>query len=206
MKKHRPAAPASWLEQAYPQMHYLTLALDGDDDAASWLAAHSPGVALFTRALAGDRLALASLRNGAAEELDDLFEVIDNDDLSSWLLERQPELRLLFEAIRGDAGAAAALGAKKSAFAGLVPPLKDVHDRFLARTAAPNELTEGAAVADMGCLIGELHLRQAEYEKAIEAFTRAIETRPAPDLYEGRARAYRGLAERDESAASLMRR
>ena len=39
----------------------------------------------------------------------------------------------------------------------------------------------------------------------IEAFTRAIETRPAADLYEGRARAYRGLAERDMDAAALLR-
>jgi uncharacterized protein HemY len=60
-------------------------------------------------------------------------------------------------------------------------------------------------MADMGCLIGELHLRQGEYEKAIEAFSRALETRPSSDLYEGRARAYRALAERDEAAAALLR-
>jgi tetratricopeptide (TPR) repeat protein len=205
MKKNSHAAPASWLEQAYPQMHYLVLALDGDRGAAGWLEANSHGVALFTHALAGEHRALGSLQNGAAEELDDLFEVIDNDDLASWLEERRPELHLLFEAIKGDDGALGQLKTKRLAYARLVPALREVHDRFLLKTRAPHEQTEGGAVADMGCLIGEMHLRQAEYEKAIEAFTRAIETQPAPDLFEGRARAYRGLAERDESAAALMR-
>ena len=50
-----------------------------------------------------------------------------------------------------------------------------------------------------------VYLRQGEFEKAVEAFTRAIDTRPAADLYEGRARAYRGLAERDMDAAALLR-
>jgi tetratricopeptide (TPR) repeat protein len=205
MNKHNPSAPASWLEQAYPQMHYLALALDGDKSAVAWLEANSHGVARFTHALGGDRQALAALQNGAAEELDDLFEVIDNEDLTAWLAERRPELSLLFAAIKGDDGAAARLRSKKAAYARLLPALREVHERFLSRTGAAHELTEGGAVADMGCLIGEMHLRQSEYEKAIEAFTRAIETRPVPDLYEGRARAYRGLAERDESAAALLR-
>jgi tetratricopeptide (TPR) repeat protein len=205
MKKNSHVAPASWLEQAYPQMHYLVLALDGDRPAGNWLEANSHGVALFTHALAGEHHALASLQNGAAEELDDLFEVIDNEDLASWLAERRPELHLLFEAIKGDAGSLTQLKTKRLAYARLVPALREVHERFLRKTRAPHELTEGGAVADMGCLIGEMHLRQEEYEKAIEAFTRAIETQPAPDLFEGRARAYRGMAERDESAAALMR-
>src|SRR5262249_49823981 len=205
MKKQIPSAPASWLEQAYPQMHYLALALDGDNSAVAWLESNSHGVARFTHALGGDRQALAALQNGAAEELDDLFEMIDNEDLTSWLAERRPDLRLLFDAIKGDDDAAARLKSKKAAFARLVPALREGHERFLSRTGAAHEPTEGRAVADMGCLIGEMHLRQAEYEKAIEAFTRAIETQPAPDLFEGRARAFRGLAERDESAAALMR-
>jgi len=205
MKKNNPSAPASWLEQAYPQMHFLVLALDGDQSAVGWLESNSHGMARFTRALAGDKQALASLQNGAAEELDDLFEVIDNEDLTAWLAERRPELRLLFDAIRGDDDATARLKSKKAAFAKLVPTFRDVHEHFLRRTVGPHELTEGGTVADMGCLIGEMHLRQAEYEKAIEAFSRVIDTQPAPDLFEGRARAYRGLAERDESAAALMR-
>lgn len=186
-------------------MHYLVLALDGEQAAVDWLAANSHGVARFTHVLDGDKQALAAFQNGAAEELDDLFEVIDNEDLTAWLAERRPELRLLFDAIKGDDDAAAKLKSRKPTYARLVPALREVHERFLRRTGTPHELTEGGAVADMGCLIGEMHLRQAEYEKAIEAFTRAIDTQPAPDLFEGRARAYRGLAERDESAAALLR-
>jgi tetratricopeptide (TPR) repeat protein len=204
MKKNSHAAPASWLEQAYPQMHYLVLALDGDRSAGGWLEANSHGVARFTHALAGEPHALASLQNGSAEELDDLFEVIDNDDLASWLAERRPELHLLFEAIKGDDHALTGLRNKRAAYARLVPTLREVHERFLSKTASPHELSEGGAAADMGCLIGEMHLRQGEYEKAIEAFSRAIETQPSPDLFLGRARAYRGLAERDESAATLV--
>src|SRR5262245_31337955 len=205
MKKQNPSQPPSWLEQAYPQMHHLALALGGDRSAVAWLEANSHGVARFTHALNGDRQALAALQNGAAEELDDLFEMIDNEDLTSYLAARHPELSLLFGAIKGDDAATARLKTKKAAYARLVPALRQVHERFLSRTGSPHELTDGGAVADMGCLIGEMHLRQEEYEKAIEAFTRAIETQPAPDLFEGRARAYRGLAERDESAAALMR-
>ena len=71
--------------------------------------------------------------------------------------------------------------------------------------AQNGEVIGGGTVADMGCLIGEMHLRQGEYEKAVEAFTRALETQPAADLYEGRARAYRGIAEQDERDARKMR-
>jgi tetratricopeptide (TPR) repeat protein len=62
-----------------------------------------------------------------------------------------------------------------------------------------------AAAADTACLVGEHHLRQGEYEKAVEAFTRAIENNPTVDAYEGRAQAYRALAERDEQKAQEQR-
>jgi tetratricopeptide (TPR) repeat protein len=205
MKKQSPSSACSWLEQAYPQMHYLLLALDGDDDARRWLADNSHGVALFTRALAGEKAALTSLENGHAAELDDLFEVIDNDDLCAWLQERRPELYLLFEAIKGSDEAARELKRQKSPHARMVPTLRDVHARFLEKTRNGNGAIEEDAAADVGCLIGEMHLRAGEYEKAIEAFTRAMETQPAADLFEGRARAYRGLAARDEARAREMR-
>jgi hypothetical protein len=64
-------------------------------------------------------------------------------------------------------------------------------------------LPQGAA-ADVSCLIGEMHLKQAEYEKAVEAFTRAIEGNPTRDVYEGRAKAYRALAERDQRKAQEL--
>jgi tetratricopeptide (TPR) repeat protein len=204
MKKHSPTEPQSWLEQAYPQMHFLLLALDGDETAKRWLADNSRGVALFTRALAGEQEALARLdRNGFG--LDDLFELIDNEDLVEWLIERQPELHLLFEAIQGNDHATALLKRRKPTFARLVGPFRKIHEAFVQKNTNGDGLIEGGAAADMGCLIGEMHLRDGEYEKAIEAFTRAIETQPAADLYEGRARAHRALAERDEARAKRLR-
>jgi tetratricopeptide (TPR) repeat protein len=210
MKKNSPTEPQSWLEQAYPQMHYLLLALDGDERAGRWLAANSRGVALLTKALNGEARALAELEHGGID-LDDLFEVIDNEDLVKWLEQRQPLLHLLFEAIQGDDRAAGQLERKKAAFAGVVRPFRRAHEAFLQKNQNGNGILEGGiiedgAAADMGCLIGEMHLRQGEHEKAVEAFTRAIESQPAADLYEGRARAYRGLAERDEVRAREMRR
>ena len=48
------------------------------------------------------------------------------------------------------------------------------------------------AAADVSLLIGEMHLKNGEYARAVEAFTRSIEADPkAADEYEGRARAYR---------------
>lgn len=204
MKKHSPPEPPSWLEQAFPQIHYLLLALDGEELASRWLADNSHGVALLTRALAGEKQALAGLENGHAADLDDLFELIDNDDLCAWLRERRPEVFLLFEAIKGSEDSRLHLEKRRPTFARLVPTLRRVHERFLRRTQGDSGFGDDA-VADMGCLIGEMHLKQGEFEKAIEAFTRAIDTHPAPDLFEGRARAYRALAERDEGAATLLR-
>jgi tetratricopeptide (TPR) repeat protein len=59
--------------------------------------------------------------------------------------------------------------------------------------------------ADVACLVGEMHLSKGEYHKAIEAFTRALEENPTADVYEGRARAYRLLADADDVAAQRMR-
>ncbi|MFO0845315.1 MAG: hypothetical protein U0797_23515 [Gemmataceae bacterium] len=205
MKKHSAPEPPSWLEQAFPQVHYLLLALDGEEIATRWLAENSHGVALLTRALAGEKQALAGLENGHAGDLDDLFELIDNEDLAGWLKERRPEVLLFFQAIQGREDARHHLERRKPMFAKLVPTLRKAHDRFLDRSQNGGGPFEEDAMADMGCLIGEMHLKQGEFEKAIEAFSRAIDTHPAPDLFEGRARAYRALAERDEGAATLLR-
>ncbi len=69
-----------------------------------------------------------------------------------------------------------------------------------AAAGGPQAIT-GDAAADMSCLIGEMHLRKSDFPKAVEAFTRALATRPTADAYLGRARAYRGLAEADERQA-----
>lgn len=205
MKKHSAPEPPSWLEQAFPQVHYLLLALDGEEIARRWLADNSHGVALLMRGLAGEKQALSGLENGHGGELDDLFELIDNDDLGGWLKERRPEVLLFFQAIKGGEDARLHLERRKPMFARLVPMLRRAHARFLDRGRNGNGQFEDDAMADMGCLIGEMHLKQNEFEKAIEAFSRAIDTHPAPDLFEGRARAFRALAERDEGAATLLR-
>lgn len=202
MKKHN-VETTDWLEQAYPQMHFLLLALDGDESAARWLSHNSTGVALFTRALRGDKHAMAGLENGQGDHLDDLFELIDNDDLLTWMATRRPELHALFVAVKGDPLPNGSPTPRK-AHARQLAALRKAHDRFLQRSQLGDDILNDSA-ADMGCLIGEMHLKQGEYEKAIEAFSRAIDTHASTDLYEGRARAYRGLAERDLAAAELLR-
>ena len=54
MTKHTSTDPHAWLEQAFPQMHYLLLALDGDPSASRWLAGNSSGVSLLARAIDGE--------------------------------------------------------------------------------------------------------------------------------------------------------
>jgi tetratricopeptide (TPR) repeat protein len=204
MSKNSPVPVQDWLEQAFPQVHCLLLALDGQARASHWLAENSQGMSLFSRALAGEKNALQYMET-RVDELDDLFEVVDNEDLTGWLAQRRPDLHLLFNAIRGDDIAAVEIKKRKPALAKMLSSLRTGYKNFRQRSNDLQPLLENTTVADMGCLIGEMHLRQGEYEKAVEAFSRAIETRPAADLYEGRARAYRLLAERDESAATLLR-
>jgi hypothetical protein len=74
----------------------------------------------------------------------------------------------------------------------------------VTRAADPEPLT-GRGAADAACLVGEMHLNQANYHGAVEAFTRAIELSPTADAYEGRARGYRGLAAEDERSAEKLR-
>jgi tetratricopeptide (TPR) repeat protein len=193
----------SWLEEAYPAMHYMLLALDGSEPALTWLRDNAAGVDVLARAMIGKRKALASLHADEPGELDDLFELVDNEDVCTWLKERRPDVALLFAAIRGEAEALASLRRRRPALGRLALVVRDLHEKQAQHNG--NGAIEGEAAADMGCLIGEMHLEKGDYEKAIAAFTRVIETRPAPDLYEGRARAYRGLAQRDERRAEELR-
>jgi tetratricopeptide (TPR) repeat protein len=204
-KKNGKATADDWLEQAYPEMHFLLLAIEGDEAALTWLKENSGGVGVLARAMTGRKKALAELHADEPADLADLFDLIDNDDLTTWLAERQPEVYLMFEAIKGDKPATNKLKRSRPARAKLALVLHALHEAHLqkVRDGGDNNLENGAG--DMGCLIGEMHLGNGDYEKAIEAFTRAIETQPAADVYEGRARAYHGLAEKDERKAAELR-
>jgi tetratricopeptide (TPR) repeat protein len=80
----------------------------------------------------------------------------------------------------------------------------DSQEEDPAEENAPEEFGP-TATADAACLVGELHLSKGEYQKAVEAFTRAIENHPTADAYEERAKAYRGLAEADERQARELK-
>lgn len=202
MKNPSTSEASDLIEQAFPQVRFLLLALDGDSKAQHWLDSNSPGTGLFARLLGGDATVLPKLNNGTPGRMDDLFELVDNDDLARLFQERRPALQLLFGALRGDAEAARALKRDGPAYYKHLTHLRQAYARY-KKHEEDGPLEESAA--DMGCLVGEMHLRAGEYEKAIEAFTRAIETAPSADLYEGRARAYRGLAELDLERAQLTR-
>jgi tetratricopeptide (TPR) repeat protein len=196
-----------WLGEAYPEVHYTLLAVEGDGEALAWLEANSKGLWLFARAHTGDRKALQSLQDGEVRELDDLFEIIDNDDLTRWLEERHPEFHELFQAVQGDEAALKRLKRKKAAPGKLGEAMRQLHEKYLHRSREERvrEDFDGGAAADMRCLVGEMHLSNGEYHKAIEAFTRALESNPTADVYEGRAQAYRALAEADERKARELR-
>jgi hypothetical protein len=198
---------AGWLERENPPVHYMIRAMEGDERACQWLEGQSRGLCLFTKAITGDKEALASLKARDGLELDDLFGIIGTSDLPDWFRERHPDLHDLFAAIRGDDAAFGRL--KKN------PPLGKVAQviRDQAREdspgpadgkAAPDVVSEDSA-ADMRCLVGELHLSNGDFERAVEAFTRALATEPTADAYEGRARAYHGLAANDERKAAELR-
>jgi hypothetical protein len=63
---------------------------------------------------------------------------------------------------------------------------------------------DGSVAADTACLIGELHLSKGDYVKAVDAFSRAIQSAPTADAFEGRANAYRALADLDDRRAAKL--
>jgi tetratricopeptide (TPR) repeat protein len=87
---------------------------------------------------------------------------------------------------------------------GQSPPQYPPEDEDEGEEESPQEL-DGANAADAACLVGEHHLAKGDYDKAVEAFTRALENNPTADAFEGRARAYRALALQDERKAEEMR-
>jgi hypothetical protein len=212
-----PVKDDRWLERDSPEVYFMLRAVEADDPAAyAWLRARSAALYLFTRAVAGDRTAAGAFGPGHPLDLDDLFGLIRHDDRAHWLGDRHPELHLLFDAVQGDTAALRRLRRKKAALARLA---EDVRDRFREYEAAeadtpaeppappvrPGEMPEAAAASDVGCLIGELHLSKGDFERAVEAFGRSLDGTPTADAYEGRARAYRALAEEDERRAQVFR-
>jgi len=198
-----------WLQRESPEVYHMLRALEGDEAALAWLRAKSIALYLFTRGVAGDRKAADALGPNHCLDLDDLFGLICHDGLLHSLEERHPELQLLIAAIKGDDNALRRLRRQKSVLARLA---EGMSARYQAYATAPPEeappdgegMTEGAA-ADVGCLIGELHLSRGDFDKAVDAFSRSIEGMATADACEGRARAYRALAERDELRARELR-
>jgi hypothetical protein len=202
------AANDEWLREDNPDVFYILRGLDGDADALRWLDAKAPILGLFTRALGGDRHALAVLRHAPAPGFDELCAVIATFDRGDWLAEREPRLQLLFEAIKGSDDALRRLRRRR---AGLARLAEAVRARYLATRDGGDDAPRAAVVrgatvprgiaADVGCLIGEMHLAHGEHARAVEAFTRSLESAPTADAYQGRARAYRALADADDARA-----
>jgi tetratricopeptide (TPR) repeat protein len=213
MNNHSDARTAetdiTWLKNDDPEIYHLLLALDGDLDALRWLKLHGDGLFLFVEALTGAKEAVDTLQAQPAEKLVDLFDTIKHCDVDEWLSENHPELQRLFAFVRGEDGALRGLKQKKITAKRVAEILRDKYQAYhddadgLA-TADPSSHLPQDAAADVGCLIGEMHLQNREYHKAIEAFGRAIANDPSRDAYLGRARAYHALAALDEHAAGKL--
>jgi tetratricopeptide (TPR) repeat protein len=201
----------AWLKNDDPEIYHLLHALDGDLDALRWLKHHGDGLFLFVEALTGAKEAVDALQARPSDKLVDLFDTIAHCDVEEWLSENHPELHALFAYVRGDDAPLKSMKNKKAAFKRVAEIVRekyrDYHDEDADGLASVDGLAappEGAA-ADVGCLIGEMHLNHQEFHKAIEAFSRAIAIDPTPDAHAGRARAYRALAALDDHAAAELR-
>jgi hypothetical protein len=183
----------------------VVLAADGDAAAARRLESRGEALRLLPRAVRGDRHAFAALRAANPLELDALCATLLTAEPPDGLATRHPELQLLLQAVRGEDAALHKLERKRPGLARLSRFLSDVCGG--AETVADNgngAITEDAA-ADVGLLVGEQHLREGNFSRALAAFNRAIAVEPTADAYEGRARAYRGLADADERRALALR-
>jgi tetratricopeptide (TPR) repeat protein len=197
------------LPEENPRAYFALKAIEGNDRALGWLKKHHQGLYLFARAWTGDLRAFKALRSTPSLDLEDLFEAIADDELAPYLRKRLPDLHLLFAAVKGDPQAARQLERKRRK-----PPLSEIAQVLETmyenrvdedERPGPEAISENAA-ADMSCLIGDLHMKNGELEKAVDAFSRAIDNRPTVDAYEGRARAYRALADEDERTARELRK
>ncbi|MGH7224084.1 MAG: hypothetical protein ACRELF_12715, partial [Gemmataceae bacterium] len=170
----------TWLHSDEPEIYHLLLALNGDLDALRWLKKHGDGLFLFVEALSGAREAVETLEAQPPGKLVDLFDTISHCEVEEWLSANHPELHALFAFVRGDDAALKGIKHKRAILKRVAELLRAKyqvnHEEDVVGAAASNgaaALAEGAA-ADVGCLIGEMHLQDQEYHKAIEAFSRAI--------------------------------
>ncbi len=208
-----PVVDLAWLEKDDPEIYYLLRSLEGDAEALRWLKHKGDGLYLLAKALDGDKPALQALQSRQPPELAELFDTIAHCDVEQWLDENHPDLYRLFAFVRGGETALRGLKHRKVTFSRVGEILRQKYRDYHEEDGAAEQASESNGVpalpqgtaADVGCLIGEMHLQHEEYPKAVEAFSRAVETNPTADAYEGRARAYRALADLDERAAQLLR-
>ncbi len=192
-----------WLKNEEPEIYHLLRALEGDLDALRWLKHRGDGLFLFAEALTGAKEAVDTLENRAAAKLVDLFDTISHGHTDDWLREYDADLHALFLFVRGDDSAFKGVKHNRTTLKRVAEIVREKYRNYreedLEATASSN-----GVVSDVGCLIGEMHLTNREYQKAIEAFTRALASDPTPDAFAGRARAYRALADIDEVAATEL--
>ena len=140
-----------------------------------------------------------------AAKLTDLFDTISHCDVEEWLKENHEELHRLFAFVRGDDTALRGLKHRKTICKRVAEIVRARYRNYRDEDGEVAAAVPEGAAADVGCLIGEMHLQQQEFHKAIEAFSRAIANDPTPDAYAGRARAYRALAALDDHSAAESR-
>jgi tetratricopeptide (TPR) repeat protein len=190
-----------------PAIRHVLSFLDGERDGLHWLEAHRPGLACLLRALDGGPKAREKLKGLEPAHWDEVFEAVASEELEPHLLADHQEVYLLFAAVKGHEDSLTALQRHKRSFAQLAGLIREAHERSLVcgPRKKHNGLLASSTAADVGCLIGEMHLSRGEYHKAIEAFTRALENAPTADAYEGRARAWQALADLDARCALELR-
>lgn len=183
--------------------HFLD-AVRGERDALKWLDDHRSGLALFVRALEGGPRAREKLLALTLQEWEELFAVISDEEVYREMVRDQPEVAALIDAVRGDDHVLEHLRKLKPSFAQVATLIREANENAIAAQDNDGRF-DGSAAADVGCLVGEMHLERGEFTEAVVAFSRAIANEPCPDAYLGRARAYQALAELDEEQALALR-
>ena len=184
--KTQPSPRDQWLEENHPALFYTTRALDGDRKALRWLEGNTTALYHLCRAMGGDKTATDALLAADPVERDLIAEILDSEALLDRVRARHPEVDLVIRAAKGDGSATRRLRGKTAGLARVAAVLRALRSQGAAATDNDAALDETEA-ADVGLLVGEMHLARAEYERTVDAFDRALENQPSPDAYEGRA-------------------